>query len=172
MFWHFIFIILSLFGMYVVISLLVSVFDGIFGSRTQRVAMAQRKQRRMGIIAAFILLDKDRSGFLDKAELVDFLNGTAGISRHFDIKEDEVISGIEFVELCEYFVHEFRLNKRADPAKAFSASACASAESASAPSPARQLRTSRSGRAGRRRGARSSSPSSPPSGAKSAPSSR
>ena len=88
-------------GLFMVISLLVSVFDGVFGKRTQRVAMSERKRRRMGIIAAFILLDKDRSGFLTKTELMDFLNGTAGITRRFDIEEDFTMSGIEFVELCE-----------------------------------------------------------------------
>ena len=88
-------------GLFMVISLLVSVFDGVFGKRTQRVAMSERKRRRMGIIAAFILLDKDRSGFLDKTELIDFLNGTAGITRRFDIEDDFTMSGIEFVELCE-----------------------------------------------------------------------
>ena len=48
--------------------------------------MAARKSRRLGIIAAFILLDKSGDGALDKNELLDFLNETAGLD--FDVREE------------------------------------------------------------------------------------
>ena len=73
---HPVFIMFELLGLFIIVALVIAVFESYYGERTNEAAMAARKSRRLGIIAAFILLDKSRDGALDKNELLDFLNET------------------------------------------------------------------------------------------------
>ena len=70
--------------------------------------MAARKSRRLGIIAAFILLDKSGDGALDKNELLDFLNETAGLDFDVQMDDDLELNGIEFVEVAEHLVERMK----------------------------------------------------------------
>ena len=55
---HPVFMIFSCIGLFVLVSLTVASFDSFYATRVQRYAAQERKQRRMGVIAAFALLDK------------------------------------------------------------------------------------------------------------------
>ena len=64
----------------------------------------------MGIIAAFILLDKDRGGTLDSNEFLSFINGTCETGRAFEVQEGLELSGQEFLELIDEMSHELNGN--------------------------------------------------------------
>jgi Ca2+-binding EF-hand superfamily protein len=102
---HPIFMFFSFLGMFLVVGLVVAVFDTYYSARMERSETDARKARRMGIIAAFILLDKDQGGDLDKNELLDFLNNTCGLHVKFKMADDLCLSGSEFVELVEEYIH-------------------------------------------------------------------
>ena len=68
----------------------------------------QKKKRRQGILAAFILLDKDNNGSLDKNEFLSFLNCTCNIGRVFEADDGLELTAAEFVELCEELMHEMK----------------------------------------------------------------
>jgi Ca2+-binding EF-hand superfamily protein len=98
----------SLTGMFLIVSLVIAVFEDKFSEHTAQDKVNERKRRRIGIIAAFIILDKDGGGTLDESEFITFLNGTCHTGRHFNVAKDFELSGMEFVELVEELVHEIK----------------------------------------------------------------
>ena len=62
----------------------------------------------MTIIAAFIILDKDAGGSLDKVEFLKFFNLTCNTGRLFNVDDDFELSGADFIQLCEELVHEMK----------------------------------------------------------------
>eukprot|EP00947_MAST-08B_sp_MAST-8B-sp1_P000538 g538.t1 len=98
---HPVFWLFSMLGLFLVVALVIAVFEGFYGNKGHEQATARRKNRRLGIIAAFVLLDKDGGGSLDKQELLGFLNSTAGLSFKFEMDDELELDGIEFVELVE-----------------------------------------------------------------------
>ena len=55
---------------------------------------------RMAIIAAFIILDKDNGGSLDKIEFLKFFNLTCNTGRMFQVTETFELNGADFIQLC------------------------------------------------------------------------
>ena len=98
----------SLSGTFLIVSLVIAVFESTFSKRYAQDKINDKVRQRMAIVAAFITLDKDDGGSLDKAEFLDFLNGTCRTGRTFDVSDDFEMSGFEFMELCEELVHEMR----------------------------------------------------------------
>jgi hypothetical protein len=96
---HPVFIMFEVLGLFFIVALVIAVFESFYSDATQKEASAARKSRRMGIIAAFILLDKSGDGALDKTELLEFLNDTAGLDFDIDMDDDLELNGIEFVEV-------------------------------------------------------------------------
>ena len=114
---HPVFWLFSMLGLFLVVALVIAVFEGFYGNKGHEQATARRKNRRLGIIAAFVLLDKDGGGSLDKQELLGFLNNTAGLSFKFEMDDELELHGIEFVELVESLVHLMHQMPEINPAK-------------------------------------------------------
>jgi Ca2+-binding EF-hand superfamily protein len=96
----------SLWGTFLIISLVIAVFEDVFSEYISRYRIEDKVRSRMGIIAAFIILDKDGSGALEKTEFLTFLNAMCNTGRMFEVKDDFVMSGMDFIEFCEEFGHE------------------------------------------------------------------
>lgn len=112
---HPMFMFFEFMGLFLIVALVIAVFESFYGNRTRNAAVEQRKKRRLGIIAAFILLDKSGDGALDKSELLDFLNDTAGLDFNFEIADDLELNGIEFVEVAEHVVPQMKKIKECNP---------------------------------------------------------
>ena len=91
---------------FLIVSLIIAVFEETFSQYNAIDRTKDRIVSRMAIIAAFIVLDKDSGGSLDKEEFLDFLNGTCHTGRQFEVDDDFELSGPDFIELCEELVHE------------------------------------------------------------------
>ena len=65
----------------------------------------------MAIIAAFIILDKDNGGSLDKVEFLKFFNLTCNTGRMFKVDDDFELSGADFIQLCEELLHEMKMEE-------------------------------------------------------------
>ena len=79
-------ILFSFLGAFLIVSLVIGVFESEFAESTQQQEQEDRKNKRLGVIAAFILLDKDRGGSLDQNEFLSFINGTCDTGRKFEGK--------------------------------------------------------------------------------------
>ena len=112
---HPMFIFFEFMGLFMIVALVIAVFESFYGNRTRNAAVEKRKKRRLGIIAAFVLLDKSGDGALDKSELLDFLNDTAGLDFNFEIADDLELNGIEFVEVAEHVVPQMKKIKEIHP---------------------------------------------------------
>jgi Ca2+-binding EF-hand superfamily protein len=96
----------SLVGTFLIVSLVIAVFEETFSGYNSLDRIREKTVSRMAIIAAFIVLDKDSGGSLDKAEFLDFLNGTCHTGRRFAVDDDFELSGTDFIELVEELLHE------------------------------------------------------------------
>ena len=104
---HIFTILFSFAGAFIIVSLIIGVFENEFAENTQRQEKKDRRNKSLGIIAAFILLDKDRGGTLDSNEFLSFINGTCETDRQFEVPDNFQLSGQEFLELIDEMSHEF-----------------------------------------------------------------
>ena len=103
-------ILFSFAGAFLIVSLIIGVFEAEFAENTQKQEKKDRRNKRLGIIAAFILLDKDRGGTLDSNEFLSFINGTCETGRAFAVPPCFELSGLEFLELIDEMSHELNGN--------------------------------------------------------------
>ncbi len=96
----------QLLGAFLIVSLVIGAFESEFGDMTQEQERDSRKERLLGIVAAFLVLDKDGGMTLGKEELMTFINGTCNTGRSFDMPETLEFSGSMFLEFINEFAHE------------------------------------------------------------------
>ena len=104
----------NLVGMFLIISLVIAVFEDVFSEYISQNRILDKIKSRLSLIAAFVILDKDGGGSLDKTEFINFLNSTCHTSRIFDVDDDFELSGADFIQLCEEFQHEMMLGPLPD----------------------------------------------------------
>ena len=97
----------QLLGAFLIVSLVIAVFEGEFAAYTKKQEQQDRKQKNLGLVAAFIMLDKDGGGSLDPVEFLAFVNGTCNTGRKFSVKRGLELSGPEFMEWVGELAHEF-----------------------------------------------------------------
>ena len=81
---HFYTFLTSLFGTFLIVSLIIAAFEDGFATFMSKNRINQKIKSRMAIIAAFIILDKDAGGSLDKVEFLKFFNLTSNLECHFE----------------------------------------------------------------------------------------
>ena len=106
----------QLLGAFLIVSLVIGAFESEFGDMTQEQERDSRKERLLGIIAAFLILDKDGGMTLGKQELMTFMNGTCNTGRSFDMPENLELSGSMFLEFINEFAHELSATNSAQTA--------------------------------------------------------
>ena len=99
--------IFQLLGAFLIVSLVIAVFEGEFAESAKKQEVADRKKRNLGLIAAFVLLDKDAGGSLDPTEFLAFVNATCNTGRKFSMKRGLELTGPEFMEWVGELAHEF-----------------------------------------------------------------
>ena len=99
--------IFQLLGAFLIVSLVIAVFEGEFAVYTRKQEQQDRKKRNLGLVAAFIMLDKDSGGSLDAVEFLAFVNGTCNTGRKFSVKRGLELTGPEFMEWVGELSHEF-----------------------------------------------------------------
>ena len=101
----------SLWGTFLIVSLIIAAFEDGFSSFMAKNRVDQTIKSRMAIIAAFIILDKDNGGSLDKEEFLKFFNLTCNTGRMFNVDDDFELSGADFIQLCEELLHEMKMEE-------------------------------------------------------------
>ncbi len=101
----------SLWGTFLIVSLIIAAFEDGFSSFMAKNRVDQTIKSRMAIIAAFIILDKDNGGSLDKEEFLKFFNLTCNTGRMFYVDDDFELSGADFIQLCEELLHEMKMEE-------------------------------------------------------------
>ena len=114
-FFHLYSMLFSFLGAFLIVSLVIGVFEAEFAENTKKQETEDRKKKRLGVIAAFILLDKDGGGSLDKNEFLSFINGTCNTGRQFEVQPGLELSGQEFMELIAELAHEIRFETHPQP---------------------------------------------------------
>lgn len=104
-------VIFQLLGAFLIVSLVIAVFEGEFAASTRRQETQDRKKRNLGLVAAFVMLDKDCGGSLDAVEFLAFVNGTCNMGRKFTVKRGMELTGPEFMEWVGELSHEFNPQK-------------------------------------------------------------
>ena len=104
-------ILASLSGTFLIVSLIIAAFEEGFISHMEKNRVDETIRSRMAIIAAFIILDKDNGGSLDKLEFLNFFNGTCNTGRIFHVDDGFELSGADFFQLCEELLHEMKYEK-------------------------------------------------------------
>eukprot|EP00942_MAST-04A_sp_MAST-4A-sp1_P005633 g5633.t1 len=99
----------TLTGTFLIVSLVISVFSDTYIRLIAKQRQEDKKISRLALIAAFIMLDKDGSGKLDKDEFLDFFNCALHSGRIFYVDDDIQLSGRNFLDLCEEVLHEMEL---------------------------------------------------------------
>jgi hypothetical protein len=100
-------VIFQLLGAFLIVSLVIAVFEGEFAASTEAQEVQDRKKRNLGLVAAFVMLDKDCGGSLDATEFLAFVNGTCNTGRKFSVKRGLELTGQEFMEWVGELSHEF-----------------------------------------------------------------
>jgi hypothetical protein len=99
----------TLTGTFLIVSLVISVFSDTYIRLIAKQRQEDKKISRMALIAAFIILDKDSSGKLDKNEFLNFFNSASHTGRIFYVDDGFQLSGRNFFDLCEEVLHEMEL---------------------------------------------------------------
>ena len=106
------FVFYSFLGIFLMLSLVIGVFEGTYSEKHERNLAKQRRKRRMGLLVAFYVLDKDKSDVLEPNEFVSFLQDSCNTGLRFDIPEGFTLEVHEFIELMEELVGYCRRKTR------------------------------------------------------------
>ena len=101
---HIFMIFYSFLGMFMMLSLVIGVFESSYSKRHEDSMARLRRQRRAGLLVVFYILDKDKSNVLERHEFIRFLTDTCNTGLTFDVPRGMDLEVHEFVELMEELV--------------------------------------------------------------------
>ena len=98
---HFFTVTYSFLGMFMVLSLVISVFEGAYTERHEQALAEERRKRRVGLLVAFYILDKNAELCVHCNLISRFLRVHCNTGLTFNIPVNLTLKAHEFIELME-----------------------------------------------------------------------